>query len=113
MNITDRIAIVGIIITITATIIVLYNYIMGNRCYGRIYWRGRRRGNIRNNRVSPEMFDVLARIIHERNMIALIEQRRQREIEYRREIELTEMRNKYKETIIIVNPDEKIQLGTI
>lgn len=49
------------------------------------------------------MFQVLARVILERNA----------EMVRRREIELTEVRNKYKHTVIVVNPDEKIQLGTV
>lgn len=52
------------------------------------------------------MFQVLARVILERNA----------EMVRRREIELTEVRevkNKYKHMVIVVNPDEKIQLGTV
>ena len=49
------------------------------------------------------MFNVLATLIQERNA----------EMVRRKEIELTEIRNKYKDTVIVVNPDEKIQIGTI
>ena len=70
-------------------------------------WQRRRARRNRSNQISPYMFDVLARIIEERNIITRLEQ------EHAREIELTEVRNKYKHTVIIINPDEEIQLGTI
>jgi hypothetical protein len=62
----------------------------------------------RSNRISPEMFVILSSLIQERNRI--YEQRYQEE-ERQREIELTEMRNRNNDTVIIINPNNKIQLG--
>tara|TARA_Y100000741_G_C18015330_1_gene461949 strand:+ start:335 stop:625 length:291 start_codon:yes stop_codon:yes gene_type:complete len=96
MKSTDIIAYVGMTISFFVTVFIIYSAVWG--------WRRRNwvRRN-RRNRISPEMFDVLARVILERNA----------EMVRRREIELTEVRNKYKHTVIVINPDEKIQIGTI
>ena len=92
MNVINIIAIVGTIISATVTIIILYNYFKENHFF---MSRPRRR-----NRISPEMFHVLARIIQERN----------NEEESKKEIELTPIKqNKF---VIIVNPDNKISLGS-
>lgn len=93
------IAYIGMTISFFATVFIIYSAVWG--------WRRRNwvRRN-RRNRISPEMFEVLARVIQERNA----------EMVRRREIELTEVResrNKYKHTVIVINPDEKIQIGTI
>ena len=94
------IAYVGMTICFFVTVFIIYS----------VVWRWRRENWVRrnrSNRISPEMFVVLARVIQERNIITRLEQ------EHVREIELTEIRNKYKHTVIVVNPDEEIQLGTI
>ena len=54
------------------------------------------------------MFVVLSRIIEERNRLY---QQRYQEEERQREIELTELRNQNNHTVIIINPDNKIELG--
>ena len=97
MILVNQIAIVGMIISVTAAIIVIYNHCKTNNFY-----QTRRR---RNNRISPEMFHVLARIINERNR----EQARRYNEERIKEIELTQMKDKYK--VIIINPDNNIELG--
>ena len=94
MTIFNKIAVVGMIISITATIIVLYNYCKENHFC-------KRRRPRRRNQISPEMFHVLARIIQERN----------------RELGEIELQSKYdngsiKKYIIVVNPDNKIVLGS-
>ena len=92
----DIISYVGLSISILVTIFIIYSAVWGER---RRRWARRNR----SNRISPEMFNVLATLIQERNA----------EMVRRKEIELTEIRNKYKDTVIVVNPDEKIQIGTI
>jgi len=97
MYVIDRIAIVGIIISVTATIIVLYNHCKENHFC-------KRRRPRRRNQISPEMFHVLARIIRERN----------REIS---DLELANCSNnivsqKENKFIVVVNPDNKIVLGS-
>jgi hypothetical protein len=92
MYVINIIAIIGIFILSIATILILYNYFKENHFF---MSRPRRR-----NRISPEMFHVLARIIQERN----------NEEESKKEIELTPIKqNKF---VIIVNPDNKISLGS-
>ena len=92
MYVINIIAIIGIFILSIATILILYNYFKENHFFTS---RPRRR-----NRISPEMFHVLARIIQERN----------NEEESKKEIELTPIKqNKF---VIIVNPDNKISLGS-
>tara|TARA_B100000902_G_C26853956_1_gene689638 strand:+ start:386 stop:661 length:276 start_codon:yes stop_codon:yes gene_type:complete len=85
------------------TIIIIYNY-----CNNIIFYQRRRRSR---NRLSPEMYNVLERILIERN----IEQARinQEEEEKKiKEIELKQKQNKNKYKVIIINPDENIELGT-
>lgn len=110
MILIDILAIIGIIITVTATIIVLYLHFKANRCYG-CCWS--RRGNINSSRISPslspEMYHTLAWIIRERQR----ERVRINNEESKKEIELTEMRRKNKEAVIIINPDNNIQLGMV
>jgi len=93
----DIISYVGMTISILVTLYIIFMAIWGERIR---HMRNRRN---RSNRISPEMFNVLATLIQERNA----------EMVRRKEIELTEIRNKYKHTVIVVNPDEKIQIGTI
>jgi len=93
MNVINIIAIIGTIISVTATIIILYNYFKENHFF---MTRPRRR-----NRISPEMFRVLVRVIEERN----------------RELGEIELQSKsdngsIKKYIIVVNPDNKIVLGS-
>ena len=99
MRTTNIIAYVGMTLCFLVTVFIIYSACWAER---RRRWARRNR----SNRISPEMFDVLARVILERNA----------EMVRRREIELTEVRetrNKYKHTVIVINPDEKIQIGTI
>ena len=93
MNVINIIAIVGTIISVTVTIIILYNFFKENNFFTS---RPRRR-----NRISPEMFRVLVRIIEERN----------RELG---EIELQSRTNNVSQNkfIVVVNPDNKIVLGS-
>jgi hypothetical protein len=93
MNVINIIAIVGTIISVTVTIIILYNFFKENNFFTS---RPRRR-----NRISPEMFRVLVRVIEERN----------------REFGEIELQSKsdngsIKKYIIVVNPDNKIVLGS-
>jgi hypothetical protein len=93
MNVINIIVIGGTIISVTVTIIILYNYFKENHFF---MTRPRRR-----NRISPEMFRVLVRVIEERN----------------RELGEIELQSKYdngsiKKYIIVVNPDNKIVLGS-
>lgn len=92
----NYIAIFGMIFSAIVTIIIIYNY-----CKTNINSTNRRR-----NRISPEMFQVLANIILERNREQAI---RNYETE-QKEIELTKMKDKYK--VIIINPDDNISLGS-
>lgn len=103
------ITIILFVITIFLLFIAIMCLLWEPRCDICCWQRRRERWARRNrsNQISPYMFDVLARIIEERNIITRLEQ------EHAREIELTEVRNKYKHTVIIINPDEEIQLGTI
>lgn len=93
MNVINIIAIVGTILSTTVTIIILYNFFKENN-----YCMSRPR---RRNRISPEMFRVLVRIIEERN----------RELG---EIELQSRTNNVSQNkfIVVVNPDNKIVLGS-
>ena len=95
MNIINIIAIVGTIISVTVTIIILYNYFKENNFF---MTRPRRR-----NRISPEMFRVLVRIIEERN-------RQLSDIELQsRTNNISKKKNKF---IVVVNPDNNIVLGS-
>ena len=95
MNVINIIAIIGTIISVTATIIILYNYFKENNFF---MTRPRRR-----NRISPEMFRVLVRIIEERN-------RQLSDIELQsRTNNISKKKNKF---IVVVNPDNKIVLGS-
>ena len=95
MNVINIIAIIGIIISGTVTSIIIYKFLKDNNfCMS----RPRRR-----NRISPEMFHALARIIEERN----------------RQISETELKSrsgyeskKQKKIIVVLNPDNKIFLGS-
>jgi len=100
MELINIVALIGIIICCVSTFIILIKYFMEND----IFFIRRRR----SNRISPEMFVILSSLIQERNRI--YEQRYQEE-ERQREIELTEMRNRNNDTVIIINPNNKIQLG--
>ena len=64
--------------------------------------RQRRR---RNNRISPEMYNILANIIRERNRERVIRNYEAR----KKELELIEMKNKYR--VVVINPDNNIELG--
>ena len=93
MNVINIIAIVGTIISVTATVIIIYQFLKDNNfCMS----RPRRR-----NRISPEMFRVLARIIEERN-----QQLSEIELKSRSD---NISKNKF---IVVVNPDNKIVLGS-
>ena len=93
MNVINIIAIVGTIISVTATTIIIYKFLKDNNfCMS----RPRRR-----NRISPEMFRVLARIIEERN-----QQLSEIELKSRSD---NISKNKF---IVVVNPDNKIVLGS-
>ena len=93
MNVINIIAIIGTIISVTATIIILYNYFKENHFF---MTRPRRR-----NRISPEMFRVLVRVIEERN----------RELG---DIELQNITDNVSQNkfIVVINPDNKIVLGS-
>ena len=93
MNVINIIAIGGTIISVTVTIIILYNYFKENHFF---MTRPRRR-----NRISPEMFRVLVRVIEERN-------RQISEIELKSRSDNIS-KNKF---IVVVNPDNKIVLGS-
>ena len=93
MNVINIIAIVGTIISVTVTIIILYNFFKENNFFTS---RPRRR-----NRISPEMFRVLVRVIEERN-------RQISEIELKSKSDNIS-KNKF---IVVVNPDNKIVLGS-
>ena len=96
MNVINIIAIIGTIISVTATTIIIYKFLKDNNfCMS----RPRRRNRI--NRISPEMFQVLARIIEERN-------RQISEIELKSRSDNIS-KNKF---IVVVNPDNKIVLGS-
>lgn len=98
MLLINIIAILGIFFSFIATILVIYNHCKINNFHRPVR---------RNNRISPEMFHVLARIIQERNNQARINY----EEEKKKEIEL----NKYniKNKVLIINPDNNLELGII
>jgi hypothetical protein len=100
MEIINIIAIIGMLLCSISTFTILIKYFIEND----IFFIRRRR----SNRISPEMFVILSSLIQERNRI--YEQKYQEE-ERQREIELTEMRNRNNDTVIIINPNNKIQLG--
>ena len=100
MEVINIISIIGILLCSVATFTIIIKYFIEND----IFFIRRRR----SNRISPEMFVILSSLIQERNRI--YEQRYQEE-ERQREIELTEMRNRNNDTVIIINPNNKIQLG--
>ena len=92
MNVINIIAIIGTIISVTATTIIIYKFLKDNNfCMSRTR---------RRNRISPEMFRVLARIIEERN-----QQLSEIELKSRSD---NISKNKF---IVVVNPDNKIVLG--
>jgi hypothetical protein len=99
MKIINSIATIGIIILVISTIIILIKYCKENNI---IFPRRR------SNRISPRTFFIIASLIQERNQINI--QRYVTE-EKEKEIELTEIRNKNNNTVIIINPDNKIELG--
>lgn len=99
MNVINIIAIIGIIISVNATAIIIYKFLKDNN-----FFRSRPRQRQRNtrNRISPEMFHALARIIEERN-------RQLSDIELQsRTNNISKKKNKF---IVVVNPDNKIVLG--
>jgi len=94
MNVINIIVIIGIIISVNATAIIIYKYLKDNNFFRNI---PRQR-----NRISPEMFYALARIIEERN-------RQLSDIELQsRTNNISKKKNKF---IVVVNPDNKIVLG--
>ena len=95
MNVINIIAIIGTIISVTATIIIIYQFLKENHFF---MTRPRRR-----NRISPEMFRVLVRVIEERN-------RELGEIELQSISDnVSKKKNKF---IVVVNPDNNIVLGS-
>jgi len=96
MLLINIIAILGIFFSFIATILVIYNHCKINNF---------NRPVRRNNRISPEMFHVLARVIEERNRQARINY----EEEEKKEIELTKY--KIKNKVIIINPNNNLELG--
>lgn len=92
----NYITIAGMIFSAIVTIIIIYIYCKNNR----------NSTNRRRNRISPEMFQVLANIILERNREQAIRNYQTEQ----KEIELTEMKDKYR--VIIINPDNNISLGS-
>ncbi len=100
MEVINIISIIGILLCSVATFTIIIKYFIEND----IFFIRRRR----SNRISPEMFVILSSLIQERNRIY---QERFQEEERQREIELTEMRNRNNDTVIIINPNNNIQLG--
>lgn len=100
MEVINIISIIGILLCSVATFTIIIKYFIEND----IFFIRRRR----SNRISPEMFVILSSLIQERNRIY---QERYQEEERQREIELTEMRNRNNDTVIIINPNNNIQLG--
>ena len=93
MNVINIIAIIGIIISGTVTSIIIYKFLKDNNfCMS----RPRRR-----NRISPEMYRVIARLVEERN-------RQISEIELKSRSDNIS-KNKF---IVVVNPDNNIVLGS-
>jgi hypothetical protein len=86
MNIIDFLSICGIIIIIIVIIIIIYNHCKINNFY-----------RVRNNRINPEILEIINYIIQERN-----KERNKKEIELK-------MKNLNK--VIIINPDNNIELG--
>jgi hypothetical protein len=97
MLLINIIAIVGILITCIATIIVLYNHCKINNFFRPV--------RSRNNRISPEMFHVLARVIDERNNQARINYEEEKKKE--KKLKQYDINNK----ILIINPDNNLELG--
>ena len=100
MEVINIIVLIGVIICFVSTFLILIKYFIENN----IFFTRRRR----SNRISPEMFFALSSLIEERNRLF---QQRYQEEQRQREIELTEIRNKNKHTVIIINPNNNIQLG--
>jgi len=96
MNVINIIAIIGIIISGTVTSIIIFKFLKDNN-----FCMSRPRRRNRTNRISPEMFHALARIIEERN-------RQICEIELKSRSDNIS-KNKF---IVVVNPDNKIVLGS-
>ena len=96
MLLINIIAIVGIFIPCIATILVIYYHCKLNNF---------NRPVRRNNRISPEMFNVLTRIIEERKRQARINY----EEEEKKEKELTKY--KIKNKVMIINPNNNLELG--
>ena len=95
MNVINIIAIIGIIISGTVTSIIIFKFFKDNN-----FCMSRQR---RRNRISPEMYRVIARLVEERN----------------RQISETELKSrsgyeskKQKKIIVVLNPDNKIFLGS-
>ena len=98
MTIITIIAIIGMIISFTVTLIIFYNFCKTNNFFGLI-------SNRRINRISPETFQILARIIQQRNEQIINEYQYNRD----REIEMIEYNKRDK--IIIINPNNNIEIG--
>ena len=98
MPIVTIIAIIGMVISFTATTIIFYNFCKTNNFFGLIR-------NRRINRISPEMFHILARIIQQRNEQIINEYQYNRD----REIEMIEYNKRDK--IVIINPNNNIEIG--
>tara|TARA_B000000557_G_C20589778_1_gene365060 strand:- start:316 stop:618 length:303 start_codon:yes stop_codon:yes gene_type:complete len=96
MNVINIIAIIGIIISVNATAIIIYKFLKDNN-----FFRSRPR---QRNRISPEMFHALARIIEERN-------RQLSDIELQSRTNNISKKKKKNKFIVVVNPDNKIVLG--
>ena len=92
------ISIIGMVISFTATTIIFYNFCKTNNFFGLI-------SNRRINRISPETFQILARIIQQRNEQIINEYQYNRD----REIEMIEYNKRDK--IIIINPNNNIEIG--
>ena len=98
MNVINIIAIIGTIISVTATIIIIYQFLKENN-----FCMSRQRQRNTRNRISPEMFRVLVRVIEERN-------RQLSDIELQsRTNNISKKKNKF---IVVVNPDNNIVLGS-
>ena len=103
MELVDILVLTGLVICGTATFIILIKYFIDN---GNFFVRRRNR----RNRISPEMFAVLSSLIEERNRV--IQQReRHRQQEMEKQLELDKLKHQNTDIVIIINPDNKIQLG--
>jgi hypothetical protein len=93
------IAIVVMIISSIISVIIFYNFCKTNNFFGLILVRNRR------NRISPEMYHVLARILREReeNMI--------NEYQYNRDREIEMIEYNKRDKVIIINPNNNIEIG--